>query len=72
VVARKPSANELKVLLRGLENRLAKYQADPNAAAELLKQGNSPVAKDLAPAELAAYAVTANVLLNLDEVVTRE
>jgi hypothetical protein len=72
VVARKPSANELKVLLRGLETRLAKYQADPNAAAELLKQGNSPVAKDLAPAELAAYAVTANVLLNLDEVVTRE
>ncbi|MEY3392418.1 MAG: hypothetical protein RLZZ322_1267, partial [Verrucomicrobiota bacterium] len=35
-------------------------------------QGLSPVPADLDKAQLAAWTVTANTLLNLDETVTRE
>jgi hypothetical protein len=34
--------------------------------------GASPIAKNLPPVELAAVTALANVLLNLDEVTTRE
>jgi hypothetical protein len=33
--------------------------------------GASPVASDIPAAELAAYASVANVILNLDEVITK-
>jgi Protein of unknown function (DUF1553)/Protein of unknown function (DUF1549)/Planctomycete cytochrome C len=72
VTSRKPNEFEAAQLLKGLQARLAKYAADPNAARELLKQGKSPAASGVNPTELAAYTVTANVLLNLDEVVTRD
>lgn len=72
VTSRKPNEFEAAQLLKGLQARLAKYAADPGAAQELLKQGKSPAAPGVNPAELAAYTVTANVLLNLDEVVTRD
>jgi hypothetical protein len=69
--SRLPTADEERILLEGLNADLAKYRAKPAAAAELLKFGASPAAKPFDPAEVAAYALTANVLLNLDEVVTR-
>ncbi len=72
VTARQPDAAELQVLVSGLEKRLARYRADADAAAKLVAVGDLPRAAKLDTAELAAYTVTANVLLNLDEVVTRE
>ncbi len=59
---------ELSVLTAGLAKRLAFYQTYPAEAAKLV---GATLAKGAA-AELAAYAMTANVLLNLDEVVTRQ
>ena len=38
----------------------------------LLAQGLSKAAPDLDPNQLAAWTATANILLNLDETVTRE
>jgi hypothetical protein len=72
VTGRRPDAAELKVLTSSLERRQAKYRADEDAAKKLITQGESKPNPALAPAELAAYTLTANVLLNLDEVVTKE
>ncbi len=71
VTARTPTGAELQVLLQGLEEDLKKFQFDPAAAEKLLQQGDSkPTMNDMA--ELAAYALAGNVLLNLDECITRE
>jgi hypothetical protein len=59
---------EVRVLEEGLSRRLAQYRADPASAEKLLLQAwrRSSMA-----AELAAYR-TASVILNLDEVITRQ
>jgi mono/diheme cytochrome c family protein len=70
--ARTPDADEVAILSRGLAQRIKRYQADPAAAKKLLAEGDAPLDKTLAPEELAAYTMTASIILNLDEVVTRE
>jgi hypothetical protein len=71
-LARKPSPEELRVAKAGLERRLERYRRDPESARKLLSIGDHPVDPKRDPAELAAYAMTAAVLLNLDETITRE
>jgi mono/diheme cytochrome c family protein len=70
--SRAPTAEELRVLVAGWERRLAKYKADIEAAKKLITLGDHASDPQLDPAELAAYTLTANVILNLDEVVTKE
>ena len=72
VLRRDATAAELAVLRKGLDKRLATYAADATLAPKLLAQGLSPASSDLDPNQLAAWTATANVLLNLDETVTRE
>ena len=72
VTCRPLHADEAKVLRAGLEKRLAAYRADLPAAQKLLANGRSPTPADLDAAQLAAWTVTANILLNLDETITRE
>jgi len=72
VTGRAPRTEETAVLAAGLTKRLAKYQADADASTKLVTLGATPPAKEMNATELAAYTLTANVLLNLDEVVTRE
>ena len=69
---RTPDTDEVAVLSRGLAKRLEKYRSDPTAAKKLLTEGDAPADAALNPSELAAYTMTASVILNLDEVVTRE
>jgi hypothetical protein len=69
---RAPKAHELQVLVDGLNTRLARYQNDASEAKQLIAFGTSKADPNATPAELAAYTLTANVLLNLDEVITRE
>lgn len=72
--SRPATDDELRVLNAGIENDLTHYQATPDAAAELLSVGTWQPPEDsesLDPALWAAYTLTANVLLNLDEFVTR-
>jgi hypothetical protein len=71
-VARPPRPAELEVLVKGFESHLARYRAEPQAAAKLLSSGESPRDEQLDPAELAAYTSVASVVLNLDETVTKE
>jgi hypothetical protein len=72
VVRRDATPAELAVLRKGLAKRLATYSADATLAPKLLAQGLSPAAADLDRNQLAAWTATANILLNLDETVTRE
>jgi len=72
VVRRDATGDELAVLRKGLEKRLTTYALDPSLAPKLLAQGVSPAATDLDRNQLAAWTTTANILLNLDETVTRE
>ncbi len=71
VLARKPDAFERNTMTQRLRARLQKLEATADASRQLVSIGSSRPADSLAPAELAAYTVTANVLLNLDETVTR-
>jgi hypothetical protein len=70
--ARRPNADELSVLVKVYQAQLADYQADKEAAAKLLSYGDSKRNEALDPSEEAAWTMVANLILNLDEVVTKE
>ncbi|MBX3111210.1 MAG: DUF1549 domain-containing protein [Fimbriimonadaceae bacterium] len=72
VLSRKPTAQEVAVLDKGLESRIAKYRAAPREADKILAEGDKLPDPSLDRPTLAAYAVTASTLLNLDETVTKE
>ena len=72
VTQRTPRPDEKEILTQGLRTYLAHFKANPDAATSLIKIGTSSVPKDLNPVELAAHTTLANVLLNLDEVITKE
>ena len=69
--SRRPNEAELTVLRQLLEEQRAHFTDDPKAAGELLKIGQAPADADLLPAELAAWSVTAQALLNYDETFTK-
>ena len=69
--ARPPTGSEADVLADTLAAQRAHYEADPEAAKKAVAVGESPVPNDVAPTELAAYTMIANLILNLDEVVTK-
>ncbi len=69
-VARTPRDVEVELLLTLYRDNLAKYRAKPAAAKEMAMSGlDLPQGMDVA--ELAAWTVVANVLLNLDETITK-
>jgi hypothetical protein len=70
-VTRMPSDLELKHLLALYRENLAKYRADPAAAKVLATSGLPEPPAGMDVAELAAWTVIANVLLNLDETITK-
>ena len=72
VATRAPTPAELTVLESALAEYRREFEADPAAAAATLKAGRAPASKSLPAVELAAATALANVLLNLDEVITRE
>lgn len=71
VTAREPREVEIKVMQRVHERQLAAYQADTSAAKKLLAVGESARDFKLDTNELAAWALVANLILNLDEAVTK-
>ncbi len=71
-LARRPTDRELTVLAEALKSDLTHFQQHADEAAKLLAVGQAKPKPELNAAEVAAYTLTANVLLNLDEFVTRE
>jgi hypothetical protein len=67
---RVPDAEEQKLLVDRLAGLLATYRADEPAARALAGVGASGSDGSIALPELAAYTALANIILNLDEVVT--
>lgn len=72
VLGRRPSQPELQILQTGLKRFLHQYQQDKEAAKKLISQGQSKPSHQIDPSELAAYTAMANLILNLDEAVTKE
>jgi len=72
VTAHAPDDESLAILQSGLEDDLQRFRETPAAATAVLSVGQSRAPAGLDPAELAAYTLAANILLNLDEVITRE
>jgi hypothetical protein len=70
--SRKPTPGELAVLLKVYESELAEFQSDSEAAAKLLAYGAAKRNESLDANELAAWTLVANLVLNLDETVTKE
>jgi hypothetical protein len=69
---RRPRPEEAVILLDGLADHLERFRRDPPAAAALIQAGESHPDPRLDPCELAAYTATAQLILNLDETITRE
>jgi hypothetical protein len=70
-VARPPSSAELERLLELYRENLTKYKEDPAAAKAMATSGLAKPPNEMDIPELAAWTVVANVLLNLDETVTK-
>ena len=70
--SRQPKPGEVVVLEAGLNRRLLEYRQNRTAAEKLLTAGESPRNPRLDVVELAAYTTVASVILNLDEVITRQ
>ena len=69
--ARRPRVDELQVFLSLYQAHLAEYQRDKAAALKLVSVGDSKPSEALNVSELAAWTMVANVILNLDETVTK-
>ena len=70
--ARRPSPDELAVLVEGFRHQRSRFAGDEAAAEALLAQGARPPDAPLPPAEWAAYTTMASLILNLDETITKE
>ena len=71
VTARPPTLRELAVLQNSLDKQVAAFQLDKPAAEKLLAYGDSPYNKNLEISEYAAWTMLANLLINLDETITK-
>jgi mono/diheme cytochrome c family protein len=69
---RRPGSDEMAVLAGTLNAYLADYQANQEAAAKLLAVGDSKRNDSLNAIQLAARTMVANLILNLDETITKE
>jgi len=70
---RPPEPQEQKVLLAGFERHLKVYEQNPKAALSLMISSREfPIDERLDICELAAYTAQASLILNLDEVITKE
>ena len=72
VLARQPDDTEMKRLFSGYQHHLSRFQAKPAKAEELLSIGDKPRDSTLDVVEHAALTAMANVILNLDEALTKE
>jgi hypothetical protein len=68
---RAPDEGEMRILKTSLENMLAAYRADEPGARALIAVGASASNPSIPAGELAAYTAVANIILNMDEVITK-
>ena len=71
ILSRRPTDDETQIVAAELERHLAIYSKDEEAAKRAIAHGESKPKTKTQPAELAAYTLVANMLLNLDETLNR-
>jgi hypothetical protein len=71
VLSRNPTQDELEVLVADLNLYLKDFKKRPDAAKKLLTVGEKKADAKLPAIELAAYALVANTIFNLDEAITQ-
>ena len=71
ILSRGWKAEEQAILLSSLKDLRATYTADKPAAQQLLAVGQSKTPGELDPAELAAWTMLINEVMNLDEVLNK-
>jgi hypothetical protein len=71
VTARPPDAKDLSELTSTLRDLTAHYASQAGAATQLLETGGTRPDPRFSPAELAAWTMIANVVLNLDEAISK-
>jgi hypothetical protein len=71
VTSRAPDEGECAILMQNLAAQRVAFRANEEAAKKAISVGESPAPSDVSATELAAYTMVASVLLNLDEVVTK-
>jgi mono/diheme cytochrome c family protein len=70
--SRRPGERELQILLKSLREQMDYFSHNPQEAAKLLSVGERKKDDKLNAFDLAAYATTASLILNLDEVITKQ
>ncbi|MEO2048850.1 MAG: DUF1553 domain-containing protein [Pirellulales bacterium] len=70
--SRRPQPAELAVLVASYEFQQEHYSKNIKTAKKLIQTGESKPNEKLDPAELAAYTTVTGLILNLDEVITKE
>ncbi len=71
VTGRRPDADEVRILAASFDENLRHFSEDQQAAEGLLSVGESPYDESMDKAELAAWTMVANLLLNLNETITK-
>lgn len=71
VLSRKPTTDESAVVTKLFDQELTRYRARPESAKQAIRNGESAPKEGLDEPELAAWTLVANLLLNLDECVSR-
>ena len=69
--SRKPSQEEIEIVNDVLNQNRKRYSKDKEAAENLIGFGESEPDANIQPPELASWTLTANMILNLDEVVNK-
>ena len=70
-LARAPRAEELKELEASLSSYLSAFKKNPDRAKALIAIGEIPADDKYNAAELAAYTMVGNLIMNLDEFITK-
>ena len=72
LMARRPTDAELTLFLEAQQSFLSDFRDRENAAVQLLSVGEKPRDKTLDPIRHAALTMTASLMMNLDEAITKE
>ena len=70
--AQRPGLRAQMILVNSFRQQLNRYKADRKAALALVSAGDSKRDETLDVTELAAYTMVANLILNLDQTMTKE
>jgi hypothetical protein len=71
VTSRKPNDSEVESLIQYLEEELHYFSEDPKKAEDYLAIGEFHIPFDIDKSEMAAYAMVASAIFNLDESISR-